>query len=179
MTDPTYREQDLVMLLRRRDRQAYAQLYDRYSGALYNIICQIMPDRELGNDVLQDVFVSIWRKIESYDESKGRLFTWMLNIARNAAIDTLRSKGYRNNKMNREMPEDDAPGIGQTEQPNVDNIGLRKMVNGLKEEHRILVDLAYFKGYTHDEIAKETGIPLGTVKTRIRSALIQLRQMMK
>ncbi|BFG70802.1 sigma-70 family RNA polymerase sigma factor [Sediminibacterium sp. KACHI17] len=153
-------------------------MYDNYSGALLSIICNIVKDEELANDVLQEVFVKIWRQIESYDSSKGRLFTWMLNIARNASIDTVRSKSYQNNLQNRELSEDVYVSAG-TAQLQVDQIGLRKVVHQLKEEHRVLIDLSYFQGFTQDEISKMLDIPLGTVKTRLRTALTQLRGIIK
>lgn len=174
---PKYTEAELVLMLKNRDNQSFSYLYSNYSGALYTIILQIIPDQELASDVLQEVFINIWRKIESYDPSKGRLFTWMLNIARNAAIDSIRSKAYQNNKKNQEFPDSSKTDmIGHITQLNVDNIGLRKILEKLKTELRVLVDLAYFKGYTHEEIAEIEEIPLGTVKTRIRTALIQLRE---
>jgi RNA polymerase sigma-70 factor (ECF subfamily) len=91
----TYEEHELVALLKAKDNQAFSYLYDNYAGALCGIVKQIVGDMELANDVMQEVFVSIWRKIDTYDASKGRLFTWMLNIARNAAIDKTRSKNYQ------------------------------------------------------------------------------------
>lgn len=176
----TYTELELVTLLKERDNQSYSYLYDHYSGALYSIILQVVSDQDLASDVLQEVFVNIWRKIETYDATKGRLFTWMLNIARNASIDMVRSKGYQNIMKNRELPDYfEAKAGTQTTQINIDHIGLKKVLAGLKEEHRTLIDLAYFKGYTHEEISEIEDIPLGTVKTRIRSALIQLRTILK
>lgn len=177
----TYTEQELVLALKERNNQAFAYLYDNYAGALYSIIKQIITDNnELASDVLQEVFINIWRKIESYDQTKGRLFTWMLNIARNASIDTLRSKGYQNARKNQELPENVYKAASnQTTQQNVDNIGLKKLLEKLKPEHRVLVELAYFKGFTHEEIAEMMTIPLGTVKTRIRNALLQLREYLK
>lgn len=167
-------------MLKHRDNKAFGYLYDNYSGALYSIIVQILSDVELANDVLQEVFINIWRKIDSYDQTKGRLFTWMLNIARNASIDTLRSKTYQNDRRNQPMPGSVDENIaGQSAQLNVDNIGFRKVLGQLKDDQRILIDLAYFKGYTHEEIAALQNIPLGTVKTRIRNALIQLRGYLK
>jgi RNA polymerase sigma-70 factor (ECF subfamily) len=104
----------------------------------------------------------------------------MLNIARNASIDTLRSKSYQNSQKNQELPDNVYKGVAnQTTQLNVDNIGLKKVLEKLKPEHRILVELAYFKGFTHEEIAEMMAIPLGTVKTRIRNALLQLREYLK
>ncbi|HXB93293.1 MAG TPA: sigma-70 family RNA polymerase sigma factor [Puia sp.] len=174
----TYTEQELVLALKERDDKAFGFLYDNYAGALYSIIKQIITDNnELANDVLQEVFINIWRKIDTYDPSKGRLFTWMLNIARNASIDTLRSKSYQNAQKNQELPDNVYKGVAnQTTQLNVDSIGLKKVLEKLRPEHRVLLELAYFKGFTHEEIAEMMAIPLGTVKTRIRNALLQLRE---
>lgn len=166
---------ELVQLLRQRGQSAFTYLYDNYSGALNSIILNIVNDEELASDVLQEVFVKIWKQIESYDSSKGRLFTWMLNIARNASIDTIRSKSYQNSRQNRELTED-VYASGGTSETKTDQIGLRKMVHNLKEEYKVLVELSYFQGYTQDEISKMLGLPLGTVKTRLRTALIQLRE---
>src|ERR1700760_506121 len=100
-----YTENELVQLLKERTQTAFGYLYENYSGALYNIVLSIVQDKELANDVLQEVFIKIWRQIEQYDPQKGRLFTWMVNISRNASIDTLRSKGYHTQKQNRELTE--------------------------------------------------------------------------
>jgi RNA polymerase sigma factor (sigma-70 family) len=175
----TYTEQQLVSLLKSRDSRAFSYLYDNYSGSLYTIISQIVDDMELANDILQEVFINIWRKIESYDSGKGRLFTWMLNIARNASIDTLRSKSYQNSQKNQSISEGTEWGNNRPAQVNIDNIGFKRVLERLKKEHRTLIDLAYFKGYTHEEIAEIESIPLGTVKTRIRNALLQLREYLK
>lgn len=173
-TNITYTEPELVELLKQRDNKAFNYLYEHYSGALYGVVMPIVNDAEVANDVLQEVFLNIWRKIDSYDPGKGRLFTWMLNIARNAAIDMLRSKNFQNTRKNQPL-SDTVNWSTNTQVQNVDNIGLRKMLEKLKDEQRTLVELAYFRGYTHEEIAAMEGIPLGTVKTRIRAALIQLR----
>lgn len=178
-TATTYNEQELVSLLKGRDDRAFAYLYDNYSGALNGIILQILDNTELSNDVLQEVFINIWRKIESYDPSKGRLYTWMLNIARNASIDMLRSKSYQNSRKNQSIPENVDGLMTSSFKPNTDWIGLRKLLEKLKTEHRVLIELAYFKGYTHEEISEIEGIPLGTVKTRIRNALMQLRTILQ
>lgn len=179
VVESKYTEQELVRLLQERNEDAFSYLYANYSGALYSIVLQIIQQTEIANDVLQEVFVNIFRRIDTYDASKGRLFTWMLNIARNASIDTLRSKSFQNSRKNQELSENvdsDSRTISQVTQQNIDNIGVRKILENLKTEHRVLIELAYFKGYTHEEIAEIEKIPLGTVKTRIRSALIQLRE---
>jgi len=175
-TKPTYGEHELVASLRKKNEGAFGYLYENYSGALYGIIKQIVGDLELSNDVLQDTFVNIWRRIESYDETKGRLFTWMLNIARNSAIDKTRSRGFQQSQ--RQMPLDGEV-IQPSVRPEIDDYGLKKMIFKLKDEQRLLIDLSYFQGYTHEQIATALHIPLGTVKTRIRSALTQLRALMQ
>jgi RNA polymerase sigma-70 factor (ECF subfamily) len=166
------------MLLKERQQDAYSYLYDHYSGSLYSIILNIVTDKDFASDVLQEVFIKIWRQIESYDNTKGRLFTWMLNVARNASIDAVRSKGYQKSQKNRELTENVYDAGGSTN-INTDRIGLKKLVHNLKEDYRILIDLSYFQGFTQDEISKMLNIPLGTVKTRMRSALIQLKQVIK
>jgi RNA polymerase sigma-70 factor (ECF subfamily) len=172
----TYEEHELVASLRTKEEDAFSYLYEHYSGALYGVIKQIVGDAELSNDVLQETFVNIWRRIESYDETKGRLFTWMLNIARNAAIDKVRSKGFQQSQ--RQIPLD-GEAIQPSVRPGIDDYGLKKLILKLKDEQRLLIDLSYFQGYTHEQIATALHIPLGTVKTRIRSALTQLRALMQ
>jgi len=172
-----YSEEELVMLLKEGGRAAFSYLYRQYSAVLYGIIYKVIPDEQTAQDVLQDVFVKIWSNIDQYSPQKGRLYTWMLNIARNAAIDKLRSKGeIMKGKI--QTGEDVVDNIGnsmRTEQA-TDAIGLRKMVGALKPEYQVLIDMAYFKGFTLNEISKVLNIPLGTVKTRMRYAIKQLRE---
>jgi len=174
-----YGEQELVALLNEQNNDAFNYLYDHYSGALFTIINQIVPDKDTASDVLQEVFVNVWRKMSTYDETKGRLFTWMLNIARNAAIDKVRSKGYRDNQRTQPIAEGENAGMSISSNPVVNDVGLKKVLTTLNEEYRKLIDLSYFQGFTHEEIAKMLGIPLGTVKTRIRTAISQLRTMIR
>lgn len=174
----TYSEQELVYLLQQRNEKAFSYLYDNYSGALLGIVNAIVTDKETANDVLQNVFINIWRRIESYDPSKGRLFTWMLNIARNAAIDEVRSKGHNNSQKNIPLPESNEI-AGAVTVTDITDVGLKKVLGNLKGELRVLVDMSYFQGFTHEEISKALNLPLGTVKTRIRTALIQLRTMIQ
>ncbi len=172
-----YEEHELVAALRGKNDPAFGYLYDHYSGALYSVVKQIVGDTEVSNDVLQETFVNIWRKIELYDETKGRLFTWMLNIARNAAIDKTRSKGFQqSSKLQPILDNTAAYGVVKA---GIDDFGLKKQLQKLKDEQRLLIDLSYFQGYTHDQISKALDIPLGTVKTRIRTALIQLRTLLQ
>lgn len=163
-------------MLQSKDEKAFNYLYDNYSGALYGVIWKVLNVEELSNDVLQEVFVKIWKNIDQYDSTKGRLYTWMLNIARNMAIDTLRSKRYQQDQKTTDIENtvytNDS---SRTSFNNTDTLGLRKSVMNLKPEFRTLIDLAYFQGYTQDEISKTLNIPLGTVKTRLRNAIIELK----
>jgi RNA polymerase sigma factor (sigma-70 family) len=171
----TYDQQSLVAALRLKHNEAFSYLYEHYAGALHGVIKQIVRDNELANDVVQETFVNIWRRIDSYDESKGRLFTWMLNIARNAAIDKTRSKGFQQSQkfqsIDGEIPQ-------YSVRQGIDDYGLKKIILKLKEEQRQLIELSYFQGYTHEQIATAMHMPLGTVKTRIRTALSQLRALL-
>ncbi|HNP20664.1 MAG TPA: sigma-70 family RNA polymerase sigma factor [Panacibacter sp.] len=173
-----YTEAELVSLLKERQQPVFSYLYDNYSGALFSVINAIIPDKDTAGDVLQEVFVKIWKQSATYDATKGRLFTWMMNIARNASIDMLRSKNYQHNAQNRELTGNVYEQVGTTV-TNIDQIGLRKLVHTLKSEQKVLVELSYFEGYTQDEISKMLNIPLGTVKTRLRAALLQLRELVK
>jgi len=176
-TIATYSEEELLLLLKQQDRHAFNHLYRQYSGALYGVILKVISDEQTAQDVLQDVFVKIWNNVTQYDSGRGRLYTWMLNIARNAAIDKLRSKGeiMKSKIQTGEHIVNNLEQNIKTEQP-TDTIGLRKMVGGLRSEYATIVELAYFKGYTTEEISKALGIPSGTVKTRMRSAMGQLRE---
>lgn len=172
-----YSEEELLLLLQTRQESAFEYLYDNYSSALYGVLLAVLRDSDHANDLLQEVFVKIWRKMDSYDSSRGRLFTWMLNIARNSAIDFIRSKEHKDANQNQELSESVYNSVADTSSPE-DYIGLKAMVSTLKDDFRVLIDLAYYKGYTHEEIASELGIPTGTVKTRLRAAVLQLRKLM-
>ncbi len=174
-----YTEFELVTMLQKQDNDAFKYLYEKYNKALYNAIFQIVNDIETSNDILQQVFVTIWQKMNMYDATKGRLFTWMLNVTRNASIDYLRSKANKKNKKNQELTENvNINNIQTSETINIDAIGIKKFVSELREEYKIVLSQSYFLGYTHEEIAENLNIPLGTVKTRLRASLIQLRNKM-
>ncbi len=168
----------MVALLKERREEGFTYLYKHYSGALFAIISDIVTDQELAADVLQEVFVNIFRRIEMYDTDRSRLYTWMLNIARNAAIDLVRSKGFRQMNQNREITDPVYESSGSVTQQ-IDHIGIRKMLTNLKDDLKQVMELAYFNGYTQEEISDILKIPLGTVKTRVRTALKQLRELMQ
>ena len=156
---------------------AIRALYDMYSGALLGVISRIVPQIEVAEDLLQETFLKIWNSAESYDSSKGRLFTWMMNIARNLSIDKLRSKDFKNSGKNQEI-ENNVDFIDTQKKVtfNTDLLGLKDMVTALRPEYNKVLQMVYFKGYTHIEAAEELNLPLGTVKTRIRMAIMELRK---
>ena len=170
-------EEELVHALRHHEKVAVEALYDMYSSSLYGVISRIITDTAVAEDVLQETFVKIWHSFASYSTEKGRLFTWMVNIARNLAIDKLRSKDFKNQNKNQELE------INVTfidEQRNTvykpELLGVKELVQTLKPEQKLILELVYFKGYTHVEAADELGIPLGTIKTRLRMAIQELRK---
>lgn len=169
-----------MLLLKQQSEGAFSYLYDNYAGVLYGVVRKVIFDEQTAQDVLQDVFVKIWNNIGQYDPGKGRIYTWMINIARNASIDKLRSKGeVMKSKIQTGGDVVDNIGRGMKTEQATDTIGLRRIVADLKPEYSAVVDLAYFKGYTMDEISKTLGIPLGTVKTRMRHAMQLLREHFK
>ncbi len=170
-------EEELVSKLKSQDTIAIQALYDMYSGALLGVISRIIQQTEVAEDLLQETFIKIWNSADSYDSSKGRLFTWMMNIARNLSIDKLRSKDFKNSSKNQDI-ENNVDFIDTQKEItfNADLLGLKDMVTALKPEYNNVLDMVYFKGYTHVEAAEELNLPLGTVKTRIRMAIMELRK---
>jgi len=166
-----------VRKLKAQDTIAIQALYDMYSGALLGVISRIVPQTEVAEDLLQETFIKIWNSAISYDSGKGRLFTWMMNIARNLSIDKLRSKDFRNAGKNQDI-ENNVDFIDSQKEItfNADLLGLKDMVTALKPEFNSVLNMVYFKGYTHVEAAEELNLPLGTVKTRIRMAIMELRK---
>lgn len=170
-------QEALVEGLKEKNNGAFSYLYDNYSGALFKTIKQIVRDEELAADILQEVFVQIWKNIETYDSSKSRLFTWMLSISKNASIDATRSKSFHKVQATHKYSEElelNYPALSAT--PGFDHINFEKTLNHLKNIHRKLIELSFFKGYTHQEIALLENLPIGTVKTRIRFGLNQLKE---
>lgn len=175
-----YEEEELIALLKNSDESAFAYLYDHYSGALYTVILRMTGDTQLSEDLLQESFIKIWNNISAYNPSRGRLFTWMLNIARNLTIDNFRSKSYK--KQSKIHKIDNTVYYNRNSNNEInkfDTLGIRKQTLSLKEDQRVVLDLAYFEGFTQEEITKKLGIPLGTVKTRMRAAITELKKIFR
>ena len=170
-------EEELISLLLERSERAFSVIYDAYSPVLYGIVLKIVRSEEVAEDVLQEAFVKVWQGVDKFDRSKGSLFTWLLNITRNHAIDYVRSK-YARHQVSE---AGNSVSIGEEEsfELPVDTIGMHEQIESLAPEYRVLIDLLYFKGYTQKEISDELHIPLGTIKTRVRAAFNQLRILLK
>lgn len=175
-----YSEEELVFALQEQDQAAFSYLYDNYSGALFGLIYKMVNDKELGEDILQEAFVKIWNNFSNYDSRKGRLFTWMINLTRNLTIDNMRSKGYKK-QSKIHADENFVNNFSDTANAALrfDAMGIRKQLTLLKSDQKQIIDLAYFGGLTQDEISKQLDIPLGTVKTRMRAAILELRKLLQ
>lgn len=173
-------QEELLPLILKKDDKAFTTLYDMYSKNLYGVIYNLIRDKEEAEDILQEVFVKIWKNIDSYNESKGRFFTWILNIARNTTIDKLRSKGFNNSQKNLSADNfvhllDDSNKLTNL----IDTIGIQEFVKKLKPKCIQIINLLFFKGYTQQEASDELEIPLGTVKTQNRNCINDLRNFLQ
>lgn len=169
-------EAQIELLLKSGNQKDFEVIYDRFSDALFGVLCKILPNEELAEDVLQEAFVKIWHNAQKYERSKGTIFTWMLNIARNLAIDKLRSKQIINS--NKTVSLADNVSMAEASQPLPSDERAEQvieLINFLSPEHQRLINLVYIEGYTQQEVSELLNIPLGTIKTRIRTALQQLK----
>lgn len=159
---------------------ALGQIYDRYRAVLFGLMMRILKNREEAEDVMQEVFLQVWRRAADFDESRGRPFTWLVTLARSRAIDRLRSLSARERvaiasaRDESEQISDAASDAFRAEQRGLVTSALAQ----LPEEQKRPLVLAYFDGLTQSEIAAHLGAPLGTVKTRMRSGLIKLRELL-
>ena len=166
----------MIAGLRNRNVTVFEYVYDHYAGALYGVVLRVVRNEEVAQEVLQDALLKIWDKIDTYDPAMVRLFTWMLNLTRNLAIDRTRSR-----EMSQGKKTDDIDRFvhsienQQRYEQEVDTIGLKEILQRLPDDQRFVLEHLYLKGYTQSELSQEFNIPLGTVKTRARMALIELR----
>jgi RNA polymerase sigma-70 factor, ECF subfamily len=171
----------LVERMKAGDESALSTLYDRYSPMLFGVLMRILKEREAAEEVLQDVFLQLWRNAARFDASRGSLPAWLMVISRNRAISRLR--GRRDREVMEEKEGDYANTFASAQNIEDDAAraelarGLKAALATLPAEQRQAVELAYFEGMTQSEIAARTGAPLGTVKTRVRTAMQSLRQL--
>jgi RNA polymerase sigma-70 factor (ECF subfamily) len=177
-------DQRLVMDVAAGSTEALARLYDRHAGTVFGLARRILSRLEDAEEVVQDVFTQIWRDASRYERSRATVAGWVVMLTRARAIDRLRSRNARPDQRNTEsavIPDVPAGGWSPEEVTiSAEDVrGVRGALAGLPEAQRDLVKLAYYEGLTHSEIAAKTGIPLGTVKTRIRTAMNTLRGALK
>ena len=172
-----FSEEQIITGLKERKQHVFSYLYDNYSSVLMGIIYRKVSSRECAEDLLQEVFEKIWKNFDSYDSSKGRLYTWMITLAVNHTIDFLKGKSYNKRKLTSgEDVIEKNNSVSNYQAQNFDCICVKKNIGLLKPEWRQLINMAYFYGFTQSEISEELNMPLGTVKTKLRSAIIELRK---
>jgi len=175
-------DEELVQRLSYRDLAAFRALYDRYGSLAYSTVLRVIRDSQIAEDMVQEIFLRIWRKPESYLAQRGRFATWLTSVARNRAVDEVRSRNrrFRHETASPEEQERDVPGTERDDPAlTVELSDQRRLIlNALAEipqEQRQIIELAYFGGFTQQEIAERLDQPLGTVKTRIRLGMQKLR----
>jgi RNA polymerase sigma-70 factor (ECF subfamily) len=164
----------LIARLRAGDEQAMADLYDRYSAIVYGVALRVLGDTTAAEDVLQEVFLQLWRRPQAFKAERGSLAPWLAVIARNRAIDVLRRRPLEDDID--ELPISTGVSLEDAAGRRLVVEKVRNVMTGLPEEQRRALEMAFFEGMTHTEIAAKTGEPLGTVKTRIRAALLAVRK---
>ncbi len=167
-------ESEITKLFKIGDVRAMELLYDHYSETLYGVVYRMVRNEPQAQDIIQDSFVKIWKQSDTYDASKGRLFTWLMRIVRNQAIDVIR----KNNRSGQIYGEASDVSLSNATAENVEfgtDYDIKKVFDTLDRQHKELIEHSYILGFTHPEIAEKFDLPLGTVKTRIRSAMIELR----
>jgi RNA polymerase sigma-70 factor (ECF subfamily) len=172
----------LMRAFSRRDRDAAEELYARFASRVYGLGIVMLGGDAAAQDLVQDTFVKLWRNADRYDTTRGRLETWVLLMARSLAIDTLRRRVLESRSLESTggvREADDAPGPDELVGTADLAARAREAMEGLSGEQRAALELAYFGGKTSAEVAELEGIPLGTAKTRIRTALIRLREAME
>jgi len=170
----TLLEKHIVELLQERNDKAISLLYDNYGDTLLGVAKKVVRSDDLAQDVLQESFVKIWKKSDSYDPSKAKLFTWLFRITRNTAIDKLRSV---NTKTDKEIQIDvsDVYNIG-VESTKPELMDIQEHLDKIEDKYQVVLDALFFQGMTQQEASEELDIPLGTIKSRLKIGLRELRK---
>lgn len=184
LTEDEERDRAIMARIKDRDPAALSELYDQYNRLLFGLILSILKKRSEAEDILQEVFTSIWQKAEMYDLERGSVYTWIVTLARNKSIDRLRSKVYKEQKKQSTSLNDDEifhPLYSDKKDPLEETIltdranKLYAALDKISDKQRKVLEVAYFNGMSQREISAEYDIPLGTVKTRMRDGMIKLR----
>lgn len=174
MPDGTSTDQQLMEEIRRRQPTALSRVYDLYSAVVYSVALRVLRDGPAAEDVMQEVFLKLWQQPDSFADRRGSLCGWLAVVSRNRAIDRIRASKRLENVDNLQLSS--GLDLGTEAEREITLEKVRAVMTEMPAEQRQAVEMAYFEGRTHTEIAERTGQPLGTVKTRIRSALISIRK---
>ncbi len=171
-------DQELTSLLQKGDQQAIARILEKYGDALYGSIYQMVQSEAIAKDLMQDACVKIWKNGSSYDPNKGRLFTWILRIARNTALDKIRTEKFQRQQTSESIEQTVSNAVAHSEEMQIQDVGLQQVISRLDEKYRVIIDLIYLQGYTQKEATEALNIPLGTVKSRVKIAIRELRTLL-
>ena len=166
-------ENQIIGLLHSNPASAIEPILDQYGDAVYGLVCRMIPQRELADEVVQDVMVKVWQNAASYNPAKGKLYTWLASIAWNTALDKIRSAGYRQSQKSESLDSSVYVQNMRVEE-NPGDVGLQRAISRLDAKYREVIDLVYFGGYSQSEVSEQLNIPIGTVKSRIRIAIREL-----
>jgi len=167
-------EQQIVSLLKEGDKKAITLLYQNYSDTLFGVISKVISDPDLAQDALQETFIKVWKKAHTYDRKKAKLFTWLYRIAYNTAIDKVRSVS---NKQSKEVQIENSNVYKITSNSlNQDVIDIKKHLKSIDEKYQIVINALFFEGMTQQEASDELNIPLGTIKSRLKIGLRELKK---
>ena len=175
-------DKGLVLRLKNRDPEAMAELYDRYGRLTYSLVLRMVRNQALAEDLVQETFLRVWNRVQAFDHEKGSIGTWLIAVARNRAIDHLRSPVGRRTQLDDEFEESEHPSLFANLEAEILSADearrLRDAVSKLTPNQRQVIELAYFEGLSQSEMAERLGQPLGTVKTWVRGGLQKLRDEM-
>ena len=178
MSSTTNIDAGMVLRLKNGDQQAMATILNKYGDALYGAIYQIVRSEDIAKDLMQDAAIKIWKNIGNYDENKGRLFTWLLRVCRNTAIDKARTAKFKSVAQAQTIEETVYNSSTHSVEMNIPDSGLHQTIQRLDEKYQQVINLIYLQGFTQQETAVELDIPLGTVKSRVKIAIRELRNLL-
>lgn len=187
LTQDNSEDKELLERIAKKDPVALSLLYDKYHRILFGLLISILKKKTEAEDLLQEVFTTIWEKADQFDSERGKAYTWIVSLTRNKGIDRLRSKVYKEQKKQSTSLDDDEafhPLFSKENSPLEDTIladraeALREALQQISEKQRSVIQISYFDGLSQTEISETYDIPLGTVKTRMRDGMIKLREIL-
>lgn len=175
----TMNDSNINDLMKNNPRLAVAEILKKYGGALLGIITKIVGSKTIAEDTLQEASVKIWEKADTYDPSKGKLFTWLFNIVKNAALDKVRTQKFKAQQQVQSLEQTVYNHIKYSEEQAIKDVGLYQVLDQLDEKYRIIIDMIYLQGYTQQQVSEALDLPLGTVKSRVKAGIKKLRKILK